>query len=242
MILISSIFEDVALDNVNASENGNLSYAMFNRLSRRAELRLLDFISGDINNEKGPMPYIGSKVRDFLSPLIEKYPVSVENGQITKPELYYGFENMYILGDYSNTIECDTEDVDLTASCNMPIELLSNDEFYYRCNTYIEGLQPSFTKPIAKEIGNYFEFLPKDIGSIVLEFIKYPVFGKIITKLDTQYNQEVVDELLSTNYSWDEKARELLVFWITQEFSIHTREKSLVENNLLYGKLERDAR
>ncbi len=238
-MLISEIYNDVALDNINEAENAQLSYAMFNRLSKRAELRLLDYISGDIEGVKMPAPYTTSKVKDFLSPFIKKFRTNILGGVITKPTDYYGYENMYKLGE-NTPIECDEELEDDGVSCNTIIELLDGAKYNARCKTKIEGLQPSFEKPISKLVGSEFEFNPSDLGAITLEYIRYPEFGKIVSKMDDVYNQEIVDESKSVNYEWDEKCRELLCFFITDTFSIHTREQALKTHNQLTSKLVRD--
>lgn len=239
MIPISEIYDDVSLDNVNSAENGNLSLRMFSRISRRAELRMLDYISGDIENLKPPIPYTSSKVKSWLAPFIKKFPAQVTKGIITRPTDFYDYEDMYRLGG-SGEVDCDTDVV--VDGCNGTIELLDPGQFNTRCKTFVEDLKPSFEKPIAKAVGRTFEFLPADLGSITLLYKRLPVFGKIVIKQDTQYNQEVIDAVKSTPYEWDESARELLVFFITDTFSIHTREQALKQFNTATGKSVRDTK
>lgn len=241
MILISEIYNAVVLDDINGVENGDVSFSRFNRLSKRAENRMLDFLSGDVENIKPPTPYTSQKDKDWLSPYINKHPVQVIKGLITKPVGYYGWENAYLLRSSNDTTTCDESDIPVPG-CNTSIELLDGDKFYERCNTYIEGLQPSFKKPIAKEIGNTFEFLPQDLGSITLEYLKYPTYGKIVPKMDDEFNEEVIDEALSTNYQYDEWARELLIYFIAEAFGIHTRENAIQQQLKSTGALVRDAK
>lgn len=242
MIPIKEVFEDVVLDNVNSSENGDLGMLMYNRLSRRAENRLHDYLTGDIENIKPPTPYTDQKLRDILSPFITKYSVNVNNGVINRPEDYYTFDNLVMLGNYDKKItnsDDEDEEAENTEGCNTVIELLESSQFDMRCKTFVEGLQPSFTKPIARLVGRTIEFMPKDIGSVILQYIRYPVYGKIVPKIDEQFNDQVIDETASTNYEHDEFARELLVFFITDTFAIHTREKALKEQNMVTQKLVR---
>lgn len=241
MISVKSVYEDVALDTVDSATNGNLDFKTFNRMSKRGELRLMDFLTGDVENIKPPTPYTTEKLKGWLSPFITPYSVQIKNGKIDKPENYYGFENFYLLGTYNVQSSC-YEEVDNQEGCNTSIELLDGNKFYQRCNTFIEGLKPSFTKPIAKEVGNTFEFLPKDLGSIVLEYIRYPKFAKIVGSIDPVYNDEVIDENLSTNYEYDENMRELLIYFITQSFGVKVREQALLQANELQGKLVRDGK
>lgn len=241
MIEVVSVYEDVARDNINTHENGDISYEMFNRLSRRAELRLIDFLSGDVEDERPPMVDLSQKNRDWLSIFIEPYKKQVSGGRIDRPKDYYMWDNGYLLGDYNTAASCD-EKLETEEGCNTQIELLSRQSFYNRCNTFIEGMKPSFAKPIAKQVGRGFEFMPKDLGSVVIEYIRLPKFGRIKTKFDSVYNEDVADDTISINYEWDEFARELLIWFITDTFSTHSREDALKKHNAANGKLVRDQR
>lgn len=235
---VISVYEDVVRDNVFASENGNFGYEMFNRLSKRAELRLLDWLSGDTENTRPPQPYLSQKNKDWLSPFITKYPQQVAGGVITKPADYYGYENLYLLTASGQTV-CDDDDVKVRKK---PVELLDGDQFYERDNTSIEGLAPSLGRPIVKVVGNTLEFLPQDLGSVVLEYIRYPKFGVVAFKDDPVYNDVIADPSSSTDYEWEEYARELLIWFITDTYSIHTREQALKQSNIISGKTARDAK
>lgn len=239
MIPVGDIYNSVALDTVNSAENGDLSFSMFNRMSRLGELRLLDYISGDIEDLKPPAPYTSQKIKDYLSDFITKYPKNVEDGLIIRPDDYYGFENIYMIGDFSKTSTCD-EGIDDEGTCDTPIELVDGSEFKQRCQSYIRGLRPTFSKPITKMVGKTFEFMPKDIGSVVLEYIRYPKYAQIVSKQDLIYNDLVVDEDLSINYEYGDWAKELLVYFITRQFSTSTREDNLLQRTQVTAKLVRD--
>lgn len=213
--------------------NGELSFELFNELSPSAELKVMDWITGDIKGQQPPEPYNTQKNKDWLSPFIEPFSTSVVSGKITRPENYYGFENMYLLGAYNTPTDCDNEDeeTEQQTQCNTPIELLDGSQFYVRCNTYIDGLQPSFTKPIAKEIGKQFEFIPKDLGSIVLEYYRYPKFAKIVSTIDSVFMNEVIDVNASTNYEWDLKTKNLLVYFIVDSFANRTSNQAQKQFN-----------
>lgn len=240
MILASEVYQKVA-DNLLKEANAEMSYALFNRYSKLAELDFIDWLSGDVRGVNPPEPYTTQKNRDYLSPFIEPYPKQVEDGRIPFPSDYYLFDNMVLLGNYSiPNSECDesNEDkpYDVLRDSNTPIEILDGNQFTVRCNTYIKGLQPSFTKPIAKEVGKYFEFMPKDLGSIKLWYIRYPKFADIVTKIDTQFMEEVVDEDLTTNYEWDAKAIPALIWFIVNRFADRTSNKAQKEFNIATGK------
>ena len=239
MIPVKDIYDSVALDSVNSAENGDLNFEMFNRLSRTAELRLLDYLTGDIENVKPPVPYTSQKLKDFLSDFITKYPKAVQEGTIIKPSDYYGFENLYMVGNFDKPATCD-EDIEGEEVWNTPIELVDGGEFYHRSSSYIQGLRPSFRKPISKMVGNKFEFAPKDIGSVVLEYVRYPKFANIVAKTDEEFMEQFIDETESTNYEYGDWARELLVYFISREYSTHTREDSLLQHSQITGKLVRD--
>lgn len=237
MIPIKEVYDSVAKDYVNSAENGDLSFDTFNRVSKKMELRVMDYITGDIENLKPPAPYTSQKLKDYLSEFITKYPKNVEGGSILKPADYYVFENMYHVGDYKkNGCKDDTEAEDKYTT----IDLLNTAAFNDRTKSNIVGLYPTFENPICKMVGNKFEFMPKDLGGVVLEYIRYPKFAKIVSKEDTEYNQLIIDEEKSTNYEYGDWAQELLVYFISRAFGISTREDSLLQRTSVVGKLVRD--
>lgn len=231
---VSEIY-NLAAELLLKEANGDLSFDLFNEFSPSAELKVMEWITGDMAGQQPPEPYVTQKNRDWLTPFIEKFPTTVNQGMIIRPDNYYGFENMYLLGAYNTPTECDNEDeeTEQQLQCNTPIELLDAVQFYVRCNTYIEGLQPSFKRPIAKEIGRKFEFLPKDLGSIVLEYYRYPKFAKIVPTVDPVYNTEIIDVNASTNYEWDLKTKNLLVYFIVDAVANRTSNQAQKQFNEL---------
>lgn len=237
MLDVISIYEDAARDNVNQSENGDFGYDLFNRLSRRAELRLIDWLTGDVAGITPPTPYTTQKCKDWISFLITKHKAQFVDGAISKPEDYYQWENFYRIGNRV-TAGCD-DDEEFHEECDVPIEILDGDKFKERCRTHIDEIKPSYAQPIAKLIGNQIEANPKDIGSVTLEYIRYPKFASIKTKEDTEFNDVIADPATSTNYEWPEFARELLVWFITDTYTIHNREIALKKTNQETGKTVR---
>ena len=71
---IISLYEDAARDQAAKDENGYMSYEMFNRMIQRASNRVLDYITGDSDNQKLPISYSTQKAKDFVSFLITKFP------------------------------------------------------------------------------------------------------------------------------------------------------------------------
>lgn len=223
-MLIKEIYDD-CIDTIGTDQNGDLSFSKFNRFSRRAELSIIDWLTD--NNDVIPAPPF-QKNKDWISTFIKKIPAQVTNGIIPKPDNFYGYDNFYRLG---NKVEADCEEEENTQMCNTPIEILDGQQYYVRCNTYIEEKKPSFKKPISKMVGNTFEVTPNDLGSVVLEYVRNPIFGKIVSKLDTVYNEEVIDENLSTNYEWPEGCRQVLIWFIVDMFSNYTREQAIKQFN-----------
>lgn len=237
MINVKSIHADVVQDSVNKFENGNLSIPMFSRLSRIGELWLIDWLTGDTAAQQPPAPYLSQKNKDWLAPLIKKFPVNIVNGSFTRPADYYQYENMYRIA--APTSDCEDENPDYAEVPNANITLLDGAKFNERSTTYISELKPSMGKAIAKQVGKDFEFFPKDLGPVVLEYIRYPVFAELKSKMDTVYNEEVPDDATSINYEWDENARPLLVWKITDLFFNHTREQAGKQFNAASGKTVR---
>lgn len=242
MIKASSILEDV-LQQIAKEENGDLTHDDFNRLSKRAELRLLWWLTGDVRSGQLPAPYETQKNKDMVSPFIQPYKGSVDaNSQITRPADYYQYENMFSLEAAEGTDECEDDDNDCgdeeksISVGKTQIKLLDNQQFNIRANTYIESLKPSARKPIAKQVGTKFEFLPLNLQGVTLEYIRYPKYAKIVTKNDAVYNQPVVDETKTENFEWDSNAADLLVYIIVDLFSNSVRESSLKQFNESTGK------
>lgn len=226
-ISILEVYDDVVKDTANADQNGQLSYAQFSRISRRSEILLLDWVSGGVTNERLPIPWVSQKNKDWLSPLITKYPKQVVDGVIEKPADYYQYENFYRLGSKTNA-DCEDDD-EPKDDCNTPIEILDGNQFYERCHTYIDELKVSLDKPICKMVGDDIEVAPKDLGSVVLEYIRLPKFGRITGKNDPVYNEEVPD--IVEDYEWSEFARPFLIWFITDMYSNKTREQAAKQFN-----------
>lgn len=233
MIPISELYQDVA-EQLLTTANSEPSFDTFNRFSKLAELDLLDWLTGRLQRTTVPEIYSSQKDRDYVSPFVAKYQTSVQNGMIARPADYYLFNDLYLVGSPGdNTQGCVSEDEEYpTDVCDTEVIILDSDQFNVRCNTYIKGLQPSLKKPIAKQVGNNFEFKPKDCGVARLEYIRYPKYAIIVPKLDPQYNIEVIDTALSSNYEWDDKARGLLVWFIVDRFANRTANQSMKEFNI----------
>jgi hypothetical protein len=230
---INGVFLDV-LDRVSPEMNGSLTIQKFNRYSKLAELKLLNWLSGTLSGEQGyPEPYTTQKSSDYLSPFVSTDKKQVENGIAQKPDGYYLWQKAAIIGDRKD--ELCGEPVIITG-VDTPIERLDSAPFDSRSQTHIESLKPSIRKPICKIVGDSILTLPKDLGSILIEFVRYPVYGELKTMIDTVYNNEVVDLENSVNYEWNEYAREPLIFFITQFYGAGTRESNLQQQNSLVGK------
>jgi hypothetical protein len=230
---IKSIYEDVA-DVIDLNQNGSLSFGRFNRFSKRAELKFIDWLTGKIDIPNLPQPYQSQKNKDWVSPFIVPLPANIVDGTIVVPPDYYLYEHLRRIGSKLDA-DCEEDENDngiVTKKCDPIITMLDSAAFDMRCNTYIDELRPSPNNAIAKRVGNKIEFRPSDLGSIVLEYIRYPLYGKVVTKVDTTYNEEVIDETLSTDYEWGEYARNHLVWFIVDEFANNSRERAVKENNL----------
>lgn len=230
---IISLYEDAARIYSSKDENGYLSYEMFNSLIQVASNRTLYYITGDAANQTLPISYSTQKAKDFISFLITKFPSPINSGIIQRPSDYYHYDNLYILsldqtGCEDDTTDCDT-DTSTAAIKKTPVEMLDGQQFYTRCQTYIKGLKPSPEKPICKMVGNTIEFEPQELGSCVLEYIRYPIAGYIRTTIDPLYNDIVADPITSTPCEWGEWAREMLCLFVTQQFSVHVREGALFQ-------------
>lgn len=236
MIPVAEVYLDCA-DDINIQENGAFNYDMFNRFSWRGQLRLMDWLSGDVSGVIPPEPYRTQKNRDWLSDFVVSYKANVVDGIITRPQDYYLYQDLFVLK--GNLTDCDDDEKIIEDD---PVTLLSNDKFKVRAKTNIKRLKPSHGKPIVKQVGRTFEWKPIDIGSVKLEYIRYPAKAIIVTKLDTTYNEEVPDEDASTDFEWNENARGILCWFIVDSFNNRTREQGSKQMQLQTGKTVRDAR
>lgn len=235
-----SIYDDVVFQ-INKTQNGDLNYEDFNAISWQAQLALLNWLTTPFTGEQPPELVALQKKRDWISFLITQQTYQVSGGKITRPDDYYGYENLFKIGG-SFTSECE-EDEDEESNdnvpvenCNTPIKLLSNDKFDSRCTTYIKSLRPSFKKPIAKQVGKTFEFAPGDIGSITLGYLRLPKKAFIATTTDTVYNELVPDPANTIDFEWGEEVRPALVYFLIDIFSNRTREQAIKQFNAASGK------
>lgn len=241
MIKVSSIFQDV-LQQIAKEENGDLSYDDFNRLSKRAELRLLYWVTGDARGGVMPAPYETQKNKDMVSPFILVFNSPLDSkSQFERPEDYYQYENLFSLEAPESSSECEedkkcgAEDSENTVS-KTQVKLLDTSKFYKRANTYIEPLKPSNKNPIAKQVGKKFEILPLGIQGVTLEYVRYPKYAAIKTVDNDDYNEPIIDEDTSKNYEWGENAYDILVYIIVDLFSNSVREASLKQANEITNK------
>lgn len=240
MIPVKKIFDAVS-DSINTEENGELSLSLFQRLSDRAELRLIDYLSGDVENQKPPFPYTSQKLREWLTPLIVRKKLQVVNGIVDKPADWYMFEDSNIIGS-SNQLDCETKKPIKDVNPDVQIKLVDAQVFSKRKNSFIKLLRPSPRAPLATMVGTTIEFAPADTGSIVLSYIRYPKFAVVKTKKDDQFNQEIIDESASINYEWGLWALDPLTNIVVDLFADHIREGALKQMNAATGKLVRDTK
>lgn len=238
---IESIYKDVQFQ--VHKDNGTITFSDFNRMSIRAENRLQEFLTGGFVLADPNQAYITQRSKDILSPFIVKHKTMLDGeGQFVIPTNYHSYENMYALdmqvsGDCSDEeSSCNEEEEEKPIINKIPIDLLDGQEFYYRVNTDIKGLKPSKSKPIAKQLNGYFEVYPKNIQAVTLEYVRMPIYGQIVPMIDPIYNEEVVNPTLTRNYEWNESARELLIYFITDFYSNHLRETAMKQFNEATGK------
>ena len=224
---IVSVYNDF-LDRTAMEQNGIATIAKFNRYGKLAELRLLDYLSGDIEGRTPPEPYNVEKLRDWLTHFMTEDKKTTIDGKTPKPVDFYRFESLVKIGSYLDEV---CGEVQLVSKGDTPIELLDPQQFDERCRTWVKDLVPSEIVPIAKMKGAFFEYMPKDMGTVKLEYIRYPVYGMLGSKLDTAFNIIVPDPATSVHYEWPEWARNILLYFIVQQYPIATRENALVQQN-----------
>ena len=236
-IPISSIYDDVRQG--IGKEQGELTISDFNRISKLAENRIIEWGTGKIEGNTLPQMYTTQKVKDFVSKFITEFKAVPVNGRITRPSNYLTYENMYILSlkdsgceDEENSCDDnDEQETDTSGIIKTEVEILDGDEFRIRAKSKIKNMAPSLRKPIAKQVGFDFEFLPDGLGGVVLEYIRYPIYAVAVGMMDDEYNIEVIDPNASTDYEWNENARNLLVDIMVDYFSNEVRDGNLKNMN-----------
>lgn len=213
MIGVLGVYEKVKAD-VNSTENGVLTYSLFNTFSEGAELSVIGFLTGGISGEGIPINFNSQKSRDILSDFIVPVTGQVNDGIFPKPADYYTPDVFYRMGNDLNDDNCN----DKISGTNTDIEILDGQQFQNRTTTFINEIKPTASSPIAKVVGDNFVIFPKDIGTVILEYIRVPKFAKIVPVLDQTYNREVADLVNSVDYEWHPGVRDLIIWFIKQAY------------------------
>jgi hypothetical protein len=230
MINIASIYDELSKDVVSVSQNGRLTIDSFNRISKRAELELLNWLTGDVEGLKLPAPFNTQKNKDWLLPFIVPSIGIIKNGTYPVPDNYYQHENMFYIT--ANIEDCDEETL---KRIRKPIELLDGSRFSLREDTWVDELSTD-NKPIVKILSDdkgkkYFYFSPEDLGNVQLEYIRYPKYGVLAKAIDPVYRNEVTDSANSIHYEFDEWARPYLIALMASYFGLKNREQALQQQN-----------
>ena len=219
---------------IHTEQNGELTVSDFNTFSKLAELRMIDWLTGKPGADGKPIitPYDNQKNRDWLSPFILKHAANVSNGIFIKPAGYYQLDSFAKL-----IVKRECEDESDGEVIEKTIDVLAGPQFRSRLETSIELLKPK-NKPCATGDTSGFRVAPADMGGAVLYYIAYPVYGKIVSKVDEEFNEEVPDENASINYQWGDWCIPVLSWMIENLFSDRVRDASLKNMNNATGKLE----
>jgi hypothetical protein len=188
-------------------------------------------LTGDlVDNQAFPMPYEKQKCKDYLKDFIVRKPF---NNSFIIPEDYYQWDNLYKLGRVMTDDDCSVDDIKIDDSCDIQVPILDGQQFKKRCRSYIKGLRPTEGKPIAKIISNKVETEPNDIGTMALEYIRYPKDAEIALTIDQNTGDEIVDVNASGEVEWGNWALEYLIWGIVNYYSGRTREQALKQFNKL---------
>lgn len=223
-IPVIDIWEGVNAD-INIGESGQLTKENFTIWLNRTQLNLLRFLTGDlVDNIVFPMPYEKQKCKDYLKQFITR---KLFNNNITIPENYYQWDNLYKLGKVLSDTDCENEDYKIDESCDKQIPILDGQQFKSRCDNWIDEMQPTNGSPICKIVDNKIETEPKDVGSMCLEYIRYPKDVTLVMTTDPNTGEEIVDDVASGSLEWDKWATEYLIWGVVNYHSKRTREQAL---------------
>lgn len=226
MIGVIDVYERVKQE-VNSTENGVLTYSLFNTFSESAELSAIGFLTGGISGEGIPINFNSQKTRDILSGFIFPVTGQVDDGTFPKPADYYTPDVFCRMGNDLNDDNCDDD----ISGINTDIEILDGQQFQNRTTTFIDEIKPTISSPIAKIVGDNFILFPKQLGPVKLEYIRVPKFAKIVSVLDNVFNREVADPVNSVDYEWHPGAIDLIVWFIKQAYVQYNGNQSSKQAN-----------
>lgn len=216
-IKVETLFIAVS-QQTNSDENGQL-FTCFNPFLEMAELAIMDWLTGKLDKNGSPFPapskFLTQKNKDFLSPFIVKKDDNFKEGIIAVPKDYYTFESLRVA--WLNK-DCDSNGAPYNWH---DVTLLNSDKVANRLNSSIAGIKPTEERPIAERIATDLVLHPENMdGQHKLIYIRYPKFGKYVTKIDTRFNDAVYDEANSSDLEWEQSLMNYFVDKIMEYFSI----------------------
>lgn len=219
MIDIQELY-DAVIAQANSEETGLVS-PVFNSFCMAAELDILDWLTGkEMNGQPtpAPAPFLTQKNKDFLLPFIVAKDANFKDGIIPVPEDYYTFQSLRVAW--------------ADADGAHDVDLINSNKVANRKNSKIKGISPTTKKPITEIVnGNFFLHPEKMDGQSRLIYIRYPVYGKYITKIEPIYKQEVIDTSLSKNLEWPEALLPYFMWRINHLLNIRNRETDAYQMN-----------
>lgn len=250
MIDAYELYRDT-LDQVNKEEAGYLNVQLFNRMANAQQLQLFKKLKAELED-----PAAAREIKqinaDLLFPFISSQINVAAGGVFARPADYEFFSALRANFDggqriimlnhlYSLLCEAETdptifvddiqEQIDeiINAPEWVEVQILAHDRVARRQQSYIKGKRPWRGKPIAEQIANAFQLLPKNSASVQLIYYRKPADGRVTMRIDTRTNDEVYDPLNSDPWEWTQGGKGLLVGRIAQFFSVYVREKDLFQ-------------
>lgn len=228
MINIDELFKAVS-QQVNSDENGQL-LTSFNSFCKRAELAIMDWLTGKLDDRGNPFPspskFLTQKNKDWLKPFIVKNDSNFTDGIVLIPDDYYTYENLRVawLGESCNEKGIPDNWHDVT--------LLNSDKVSNRLQSIIDGIKPTEKRPIGEMIGSDIVLHPEGMeGQSKFVYIRFPIFGVYSTKIDPVYNDAVYNPSTSKNLEWSESLLNYFVDKITEYFSMRNNATELFQMN-----------
>jgi len=209
MISVLELYNSVKAQN-HSEETGWVNDTEFNSFLKLSELELLDFLTGKV--DQPPTPFL-RKNRDWLIPFTVPKKGNFTNGVIPLPDDYFYHQNLRVK----------------TKTGYENIDVLSSERLQARRTTYIDEIKDMFYGQtegvqikLSNSISSEYEFI----------YIRYPKFGKYVSKEDAEFRDLVYDEDNSQDLEWPAIAMTYFNFKINQYINKRNREAEAAQLNL----------
>jgi hypothetical protein len=215
MILATSIYNAVRQLIKKDGRTGFFTLDEFNKWSPIVEGVLMTYCC--------KFDEVESEIKDSLSPFTTSAALPIVSGFVDLPADYRKVKEVgYSL--HINPSSCGGTPTTGT----FPIDYYNGNEWNYMLTSAIRKGSLSKRRFRYRQFGQKFEISEKH-GSIVLDYVRNPIYANISYTINPALEEWVIDENLTTNFEWAEKDRQNLIDLFCVFLGISIRETPLIE-------------